>query len=190
MVVDLSTVHRRNTRLTTARIAVVVGNPRPGSRTRGAAKALAGSLAARLDARWSPTEIHDLADLGTRLVTGGGTAGDLLRGADVVIVATPVYKASFTGLLKLFLDRLPVDGLAGTVAVPVTVAAAASHRTLADLHLRPVLSELGASLPAPSFLLEERELATLPALADRWAARHAPVVQAAVGALRTAEVPT
>ncbi|TDD63979.1 hypothetical protein E1262_29575 [Jiangella aurantiaca] len=40
------------------------------------------------------------------------------------LLATPTYKARYTGLLKAFLDRLPGGALRGTVAVPVTVAAA------------------------------------------------------------------
>lgn len=106
--------------------------------------------------------------------------------ADVLIVATPTYKASYTGLVKVFLDLIPGKGLAGTVVVPVTVAAAPTHRSLADLQLRPVLTELGATVPVPSFLIEERELGDLLQLADRWAAAQAPVVAATVAALGSA----
>lgn len=36
-----------------------------------------------------------------------------------VILATPVYKAAYTGLLKAFLDLLPQDGLAGKIVLPI-----------------------------------------------------------------------
>lgn len=169
------------------RLAVVVGNPRPHSRTRGVAERLATSLAPTLPATWSPDMTIDLATIAESLVSGGAdavAAATAVGAADVLVVATPVYKASFTGLLKLFLDRLPGGALAGSVAVPVSVSAAPTHRLLADLHLRPVLAELGASLPVTSFFVEEPELPDVAALAGQWVAAHAPVVRACAVALR------
>lgn len=169
-------------------IVTVVGNPRPGSRTLGVATALATVVAARSGDGEGP--VLDLAVFGGQwlgpLAPDGEEALAVASAASVLVVATPTYKASYTGLLKAFLDRLPGGALRGTVAVPVTVAAAPTHRFVADLQLRPVLAELGASLPVPSFVVEERELPDLPALAERWAADHEPVLTATAGALATA----
>jgi FMN reductase len=41
--------------------------------------------------------------------------------ADAVIVATPIYKASYTGVLKSFLDLLPQKGLQGKIVLPFTL---------------------------------------------------------------------
>lgn len=169
-------------------IVTVVGNPRPGSRTLGVATALASALAARGDAAEGP--VFDLAGFGGQwlgaLTPDGEEALAAAAGASVLLVATPTYKASYTGLLKAFLDRLGGGALRGTVAVPVTVAAAPTHRFVADLQLRPVLAELGASLPVPSFVIEERELPDLLPLAERWAADHGAVLAATAGALAAA----
>ncbi len=121
-----------------------------------------------------------------RLSPSAAQASESACAADVLLLATPTYKASFTGLLKLFLDTFPAGSLSGTVVVPLTVAGGPVHRHLADLQLRPVLGELGAVLPAPSLLLEEPDLADLAGVVDAYLLRHASLLAAAVQALRTA----
>jgi FMN reductase len=63
--------------------------------------------------------------------------------ADAVVVGTPVYKASFSGVLKAFLDLLPQDGLAGKLVLPVATGGSQSHMLALDYALRPVLASLG-----------------------------------------------
>jgi len=43
----------------------------------------------------------------------------LLAEADAVIISTPIYKASYTGLLKTFLDLLPQKALSNKVILPI-----------------------------------------------------------------------
>ena len=64
--------------------------------------------------------------------------------ADAVVIATPVYKASFTGILKAFLDLLPQDGLAGKLVLPLATGGSQSHMLALDYSLRPVLHALDA----------------------------------------------
>ncbi|MDC8756360.1 NADPH-dependent FMN reductase [Janthinobacterium fluminis] len=95
--------------------------------------------------------------------------------ADVVIVATPVYKASYAGILKAFLDLLPQDGLAGKLVLPLATGGSQSHLLALDYALRPVLHALAArhvltSIYATAQQLdwsEERGLTLDPALAAR-----------------------
>lgn len=68
----------------------------------------------------------------------------LLAQADGVIVATPIYKASFTGVLKAFLDLLPEKGLRGKAVLPIATGGTIAHLLAIDYALKPVLSELGA----------------------------------------------
>jgi FMN reductase len=68
--------------------------------------------------------------------------------------------------------------------VPVTIAASAEHRLLADLQLRPVLAELGASLPVPSLTLRESELPELGEHIGAWAEAHVPALEAALASGR------
>ncbi|MEV6654486.1 NADPH-dependent FMN reductase [Streptomyces sp. NPDC051219] len=75
--------------------------------------------------------------------------------ADALIVATPVFKASYTGLLKAFLDLLPQSGLAGKTVLPLVTGGSPAHVLTIDYALRPVLSALGARhVVAGSFLLD------------------------------------
>ncbi|MCK8676083.1 NADPH-dependent FMN reductase [Streptomyces lichenis] len=75
--------------------------------------------------------------------------------ADGVIVATPVYKAAYTGLLKAFLDLLPQSGLAGKAVLPLATGGSLAHLLTLDYALRPVLSALGARhITAGTFVLD------------------------------------
>jgi FMN reductase len=65
--------------------------------------------------------------------------------AEAVVVATPVYKASYTGVLKIFLDLLPQKGLENKVVLPIAVGGTIAHLLSIDYALKPVLSALGAS---------------------------------------------
>lgn len=64
--------------------------------------------------------------------------------ADVVLVATPIYKAAYSGLLKSFLDLLPQDGLRGKIVLPLATGGSAAHLLALDYALKPVLGALGA----------------------------------------------
>ncbi len=176
-------------------IVTVVGNPRAGSRTLTAAVALAGALQQTLAARagagepLAPGPVFDLAELAPGLLapwslsTAAAQAAAAVRSARLVVLATPTYKGSYSGILKLLLDVIPAGGLDGVVVQPLTVAGGAEHRTLADAALRPVLAELGASVPVPALLLQESDLPAVERVAAEHAARHSAVLSAVIGAL-------
>lgn len=171
---------------------LLVGNPSPRSRTRAAAELLTASLAAGWDPRGPGPETIELADHIGSLLARGDTrltaAAESVRSARLLVVATPVYKGSYTGLLKVFLDRLPHDALERAVVVPVVLAASSAHSAVADLHLRHVLGELGASLPVPSFRVQEQQLDHLLDLVDDWRERFAPTIAALLDVDRAREV--
>jgi FMN reductase len=64
--------------------------------------------------------------------------------AQVVLVATPIYKAAYSGLLKAFLDLLPQDGLRDKTILPLATGGSMAHLLALDYALKPVLSALGA----------------------------------------------
>jgi FMN reductase len=75
--------------------------------------------------------------------------------ADGVIVATPIYKASYTGVIKALLDLLPQSGLRGKAVLPLATGGTLAHLLAVDYALRPVLSALGARHVVPgTFLLD------------------------------------
>lgn len=65
-----------------------------------------------------------------------------LQGADGLIVATPVYKASFSGALKTLLDLLAERALEGKVVLPLATGGTVAHMLAVDYALKPVLSAL------------------------------------------------
>ncbi|MBS0852296.1 NADPH-dependent FMN reductase [uncultured Leclercia sp.] len=67
-----------------------------------------------------------------------------LQGADGLIVATPVYKASFSGALKTLLDLLAERALEGKVVLPLATGGTVAHMLAVDYALKPVLSALKA----------------------------------------------
>jgi SsuE family FMN reductase len=76
--------------------------------------------------------------------------------ADAIIVATPVYQAAYSGLLKIFLDLLPQFAFRGKAVLPLATGGSPAHVLAVDYALRPVLSQLGAAhigqgwfVPAP-----------------------------------------
>jgi FMN reductase len=166
-------------------IAVVVGNPKPASRTLGAAVAVADALAEATGAPGSRLVV-DLAGYASRLFDAAdpelARLGAEVADAGLAVFASPTYKASYTGMLKAFLDRYGSNGLAGTVAVPVMTGGWAGHLLAVEVHLRPVLVELGAVVPARGLYITEPEFADLGAAVGRWAAAAVPPIRAALGA--------
>src|SRR5580704_19511356 len=104
---------------------VVVGNPKPASRTLNVAEAAAAAVtrAAALDGE--PRTI-DLVVLARHLLLPEPSpaveeALDQVKEADLLLVASPTYKGTYTGLLKVFLDRLDYQALSSVVALPMLV---------------------------------------------------------------------
>ena len=69
----------------------------------------------------------------------------LVEQADAVIVASPVYKAAYSGVLKTFLDLIPQKGLENKVLLPLFIGGSIAHLLAIDYALKPVLSALGAT---------------------------------------------
>jgi FMN reductase len=86
----------------------------------------------------------------------------LVAEADAIVVGTPVYKASFSGVLKVFLDLLPQDGLAGKLVLPVATGGSQSHMLALDYALRPVLASLAPRHILPSIYAASSQLPWLP----------------------------
>jgi FMN reductase len=152
-------------------IAVVVGNPKPRSRTLAIASAVAKSAGIRLggdvtlevDLALFTDEIFKWpSDEMTRL-------NDSVASSDLVIVASPTYKATYTGLLKAFLDRYPSNGLSGVTAIPVMTGASPLHAMSIDTGLRPLLVELGASVPTRGLYFVMSQMTELEHVIETWA---------------------
>ena len=162
--------------MTAPTTAVVVGNPKPGSRTLAAATYVARALTDT-----EPDLVVDLATIGAELVDW--RAADVNRlvsrvgAADLVVVACPTYKATYTGLLKLFLDRFAGGtGLSG-IAVPLMVGGSPAHSLAPEVHLRPVLTEIGGTVPGRALYVVDAQYDDPAAYAD-WLTATRPTVSA------------
>ena len=155
--------------------AVVVGNPKPASRTLSAATHVARELTGG-----EPELVVDLATRGASLLDWGSReVAELVGavgGADLVIAASPTYKGTYTGLLKLFLDRFAGGtGLRG-LAVPLLLGAGPGHALAPELTLRPVLTELGATIPGRGLFVLDSQYDD-PAAYEPWLDSTRPIVQ-------------
>ena len=158
----------------TIKAITLVGNPKIGSRTLQVAEEVTKQVADWLDLQGVKVTnaTVDIAELGGGLFEWENKAvNDVLQciaESDLLIAASPIYKASYTGVLKMLLDRIPMEGLAGRVAIPVMVAAAPIHTLAVETHFRPVLIELGACCPTRGLVVMESKLGELPAVVGKW----------------------
>ncbi|MEN3308739.1 MAG: reductase [Micromonosporaceae bacterium] len=174
-------------------LVLLIGNPRLGSRTRTLAETVARALTAALERTGTSLRGSQVLELGEIVgvsfgpgpAHGGGSVADpfaVVRDARLLVVATPTYKGTYTGLLKIFLDQYGAGALAGTVAVPVAIAASPAHRESVAVALTALLAELGAGVAAPAVALLEPEIAAADRLATEWAARHGAAIAEALAA--------
>ena len=76
--------------------------------------------------------------------------------ADMYLIATPVFRASYTGALKNLLDHVPVEGLQGKVCGLIGMGATDHHYLSVDAQLRPVLAWFGAHVVPGMVYLQSR----------------------------------
>ena len=91
--------------------------------------------------------------------------------ADMFLIATPVFRASFTGALKNLLDHVPVEGLQGKACGLIGMGATDHHYLSIDAQLRPVMAWFGAHVAPGMVYLQSRHfqdgrLADPQAIAD------------------------
>src|SRR5690349_7660695 len=102
------------------RVVVVVGvagNPRPGSRTLNVVERTGGAVATALNGQFDGA--IDLISLKNEIfdfgAPGVARALEAMMRADVLVIGSPVFKASYTGVLKAFCDHIAAGQLAGKV---------------------------------------------------------------------------
>ena len=142
------------------RLLAIVGSVTPPGRLLNATRWLLDSASAsRKDVE---VELINLADKKVAFADGrppeqykDDTAAiiESVRAADGLIVASPVYRGSFTGALKNLLDHLPLESLA-TKPIGIVAMGATQHHFLGvDWHLRDVLAWFGALIVPTSVYL-------------------------------------
>lgn len=179
--------------MTAQDLVVLIGHPKPRSRTRAIVLRFAEVLVDELHRNGvvpAGTQVVDLVDIAPHLLTPGTPhAADAVRNAiaavtdaRLLVAGSPTFKGTYSGLLKVFLDLLPRAGLPGTVAIPVMTAASPLHSHAVDTYLRPLLTTLHACVPVPGVTVLESEFAFSDSVLTAWASASVPTV---AGVLRT-----
>lgn len=153
-------------------VVVICGHPRPGSRTLRLATAVGTRFAERRGhARFVTV---DVAELGHGLLVPAdpatGKALKDVQDAALLVVATPTCRGTFSGVLKVLLDQLPANALAGVLAVPVVTAETQPQADATEAFLARLLSALGADVVDFGLTAIRPELADPATVADQYAA--------------------
>ena len=131
-----------------ANVVLISASPAEPSKT----EALLEFVALRLNQHGHRTEFLKLRHLPAGPLLAGDANADLIASAratvtdaDAVVVGSPVFKATYTGLLKVFIDLLPMDALRGKPVLPLLTGVSAAPILALDFRLNPLLATLGAS---------------------------------------------
>lgn len=142
-------------------VLVISGSPSRTSKTERIGEHIAQRLAAagrdvdHLRVRTLPAESLLGADTSAPAIA---EAIGAVAAADGIVLATPTYKASYSGLLKSFLDLLPQFGFAGKAVLPLATGGTIAHVLAIDYALRPVVHSLGARHAVQSFFLLDKHV--------------------------------
>ncbi|HEV8380139.1 MAG TPA: NAD(P)H-dependent oxidoreductase [Gemmatimonadales bacterium] len=123
------------------------GSPNTNSRSRAL---LERTLAALERQGTGPSRLIDLAQLSSDGLLGRRKDSDVadaiqsVLDAVIIVVSTPIYRATYSGLLKVFFDLLPQDALTRKVAIAIATGGAPGHLLAVDHGLRPLLASVGA----------------------------------------------
>jgi FMN reductase len=175
------------------RIVVVSAGLSVPSSTRLLADRLEDAVASATEARGSTVEVehielrplaHALAD---HLLTGfaAGALAEALsevRRADGLVVVTPVFAASYSGLFKTFVDVLEPGVLDGKPVLIAATGGTARHSMVLDHALRPLFAHLRAVVvPTGVFAASEDFGATDEGHLDKRVRRAAGELAALLG---------
>jgi len=146
-------------------VLLIAGSPSARSRT----AALLQAVGQRLSARGASVQHLQVRDLAAQALLQGDVgdpsisqAAGLVALASVIVIATPVYKAAYSGVLKAFLDLLPQDALKGKTVLPMATGGSPNHMLAVDYAVRPVLQALGAEHIRQSIYAVDAQIALLP----------------------------
>jgi FMN reductase len=144
---------------------LIAGSPSERSRSAALLDAVAlrlsvrGALVDRIHIRDLSPQALLLADTGHRSIS---QAVGQVAAARVLVVATPVYKAAYSGVLKVFLDLLSQTALKDKTVLPLATGGSPHHMLALDYALRPVLQSLGAKHILPGIYATDSQVTVTP----------------------------
>jgi len=120
----------------------------PGARSKS--RTLLERALVALSDRGATTTLIDLAVLPADALLARRRATEVDRAlgsvsqATIIVASTPVYRATYSGLLKVFFDLLPVDAPVGKTAIAIATGGSSAHQLVIDHGLRPLFASVGA----------------------------------------------
>lgn len=131
-------------------IVGISGNVTRPSRTSVLVRAIVDALSARTGGTPRQIELVEVAPLLFGALTPdrlAGEAAEVIRAveaADVLVVGSPVYRASYTGALKHLFDLVRYDALAGTPVILAATGGSPLHGLMTEHQLRPLFGFFNA----------------------------------------------
>jgi FMN reductase len=161
-------------------ITTLNGSIRRPSRTAALVERFAALLAQSVPQRAEVTTIEtsDYFDSGAAAGSGQLSAAMArIAESDIVIVASPTYKATYTGVLKAFLDLAPARHFEDILTIPFMVYGDPQHALAAEVHLRPLLNELGALCPTDPVVVGDGPSGTANEQFRTWVGRNLATIE-------------
>ena len=159
------------------RIVGLSGSVRKASRTTVLVRTVTERIAALTGGAPETIELADVAPVlfsalsRDQLREEGEAILARVETADLLVVGSPVYRASLTGVLKHLFDLVDHRALAGRPAVLLATGGSPHHGLVPDHQLRPLLAFFGAlTLPTTIYAVEsdfDGERLVNPAIAAR-----------------------
>jgi FMN reductase len=187
-------VRRRPEAFVVSLLAVAVsGSPRTPSRTTALVSAVLRRVALRADVA---TELVEVAPLVPDLATSAPErrsvptrrALDLVERADLLVVGSPSFNASYTGAFKMFVDELDPAALRGTPTLLTATGGSERHTLMIEQHLRPLFAFFRALTLPTTVYASARELTATRVTDPALRARVDAAADEAVEALRVREL--
>lgn len=129
------------------KITIISGSPNKKSRVNGlvdyAAKLLIdhGYEVSIIQVATLPAEDVMYAHFGSKAIL---EANAQVAEATGIIIVSPVYKTTLTGLVKAYIDLLPQKGLEHKIVATYLVGATISNLLSIDYGVKPILASMGA----------------------------------------------
>lgn len=86
------------------------------------------------------------------------SANEIIEKAEEVVLLTPIYKASFTGILKTYIDLLPEKAFVGKHIIPIVVGGTERHQLVLEFALKPLASALGATNISQGVFVHDQQI--------------------------------
>ncbi|HEX2842268.1 NAD(P)H-dependent oxidoreductase [Hyphomicrobium sp.] len=143
------------------KIAVVSAGQRNPSRTRTLALAIADAIGDRVK---SETTVVDLSTLWKQIAVLASpsdadqdvrAAFDAVEDADLLVTASPIFKASYTGAFKHFFDLFAPDALVAKHVILAATGGSERHSLALEHNFRPLFSFFAAhTLPTTVYAVD------------------------------------